>query len=585
MEGGKQQSSEDSYPIDVSDPKYVSGLSAILVATIEEAKDRISQIEYIFCKQLFPDFQSKSRSLQKIYSEAKRAAEDVFKEKEKDLLIQIERHHVEMKSVVKKNNDLELEKKRLMDSEDNLKKRVLELQEMADEREKCNEIEFNILQEKSNKELEVKLLDIHQNLANKSREVDEGLDMQKKLAQMVQAKASFILQKEKQLKEQERMIHDLISKNETFKRTCNNLEEHLKEKIEQVEKGQVLQENLAKQIDLQILKMNSGEKLLSRNNEENELLRNKVQNLEESMSMLREEHANKIKEQLHASEERVQKLQVSLKETSNESSEGIELHRMLLQQIKAKDAEILSEKKRNKELTSCYKRLKSEHLYLREKHGLTPENMLPEKRKFAEVDSLTSEAYAVPFTTMEHGKEENIKQVELQSNPSPKNPSTSASPVIKKGLHSSSWRNTRLHQQRDGPDPHDDFLDTPLENIRENIKNGIGNPDPSFEKKPIKNLDNDEEHEKKREPIPKPPLPQKDFKFVEPVRKKADRENLKGIECKQCKKFYDAVLNGDENNKQELRCEHHDGVSRHRYRYAPPLTPEGFWNIGFDSEI
>jgi splicing factor 4 len=34
-----------------------------------------------------------------------------------------------------------------------------------------------------------------------------------------------------------------------------------------------------------------------------------------------------------------------------------------------------------------------------------------------------------------------------------------------------------------------------------------------------------------------------------------------------------------------LRCEHHDGVSRHRYRYAPPLTPEGFWNIGFESEM
>ena len=72
------------------------------------------------------------------------------------------------------------------------------------------------------------------------------------------------------------------------------------------------------------------------------------------------------------------------------------------------------------------------------------------------------------------------------------------------------------------------------------------------------------------------------------MRKKADRENLKGVECKQCKKFYDAVLpgghaNGDGAGSTSLRCEHHDGVSRHRYRYAPPLTPEGFWNIGFES--
>jgi splicing factor 4 len=82
--------------------------------------------------------------------------------------------------------------------------------------------------------------------------------------------------------------------------------------------------------------------------------------------------------------------------------------------------------------------------------------------------------------------------------------------------------------------------------------------------------------------------PKNEFKYREPVRKKADRENLKGVECKQCKKFYDAVLpdgrvNGDGPGSTSLRCEHH--VSRHRYRYAPPLTPEGFWNIGFESEM
>ncbi|KHN37608.1 Histidinol dehydrogenase, chloroplastic [Glycine soja] len=79
------------------------------------------------------------------------------------------------------------------------------------------------------------------------------------------------------------------------------------------------------------------------------------------------------------------------------------------------------------------------------------------------------------------------------------------------------------------------------------------------------------------------------FKYVEPVRKKAERENLKGVECKQCRKFYDAVLPNadgkDADSKQSFRCEHLDGVSRHRYRYVPPMTPEGFWNIGFESEI
>lgn len=73
---------------------------------------------------------------------------------------------------------------------------------------------------------------------------------------------------------------------------------------------------------------------------------------------------------------------------------------------------------------------------------------------------------------------------------------------------------------------------------------------------------------------------------MESVRKKAERENLKGIECKQCKKFYDAVHpEENEGNGKNLRCEHHEGVSRHRYKYAPPMTPEGFWNIGFESEM
>ncbi|TKY68165.1 gamma response 1 [Spatholobus suberectus] len=67
------------------------------------------------------------------------------------------------------------------------------------------------------------------------------------------------------------------------------------------------------------------------------------------------------------------------------------------------------------------------------------------------------------------------------------------------------------------------------------------------------------------------------FKYVEPVRKKAERENLKGVECKQCRKFYDAVLpNADgkdaDSSKQNFRCEHLDGVSRHRYRVTRQLS-------------
>ncbi|KAJ7550317.1 hypothetical protein O6H91_07G094600 [Diphasiastrum complanatum] len=82
---------------------------------------------------------------------------------------------------------------------------------------------------------------------------------------------------------------------------------------------------------------------------------------------------------------------------------------------------------------------------------------------------------------------------------------------------------------------------------------------------------------------PKPPG--RSYKFVESVRKKSERESLQGVECKQCKKFYDAVLAEDAQGVMTSRCEHHDGVSRHRYRYVPPATPDGFWNIGFDSDL
>lgn len=158
----------------------------------------------------------------------------------------------------------------------------------------------------------------------------------------------------------------------------------------------------------------------------------------------------------------------------------------------------------------------------------------------------------------------------------------------------SHWRDTRPTKNRNGGDPHDDFLDTPLENIKDDIRKAAKGEDihhlPGPAPKDM-NFDSsdDETQDLNAADLPDPQRPEKkSFKYVEPVRKKAERANLKGVECKECKKFYDAVLppdGSDNNNKQNLRCEHHEGVSRHRYRFAPPSTPEGFWNIGFESEM
>lgn len=159
----------------------------------------------------------------------------------------------------------------------------------------------------------------------------------------------------------------------------------------------------------------------------------------------------------------------------------------------------------------------------------------------------------------------------------------------------SSWIETRAHQNQSGPDPHDDFLNTPFENIKENLNKAKRGEASANVPEKINNFsdDDDETQDMNVDPcLPKhlqtkvPCDDKKSFKYVEPVRKKADRENLRGIECKQCKKFYDAVLpENEDKNKNDLRCEHHDGVSRHRYKYVPPMTPDGFWNIGFESEM
>ena len=142
----------------------------------------------------------------------------------------------------------------------------------------------------------------------------------------------------------------------------------------------------------------------------------------------------------------------------------------------------------------------------------------------------------------------------------------------------SSWRETRSRQCQGGPDPHDDFLDTPLENIRGNLNKTLkeqeNDPpvpiqkDMNFDSSDDETQDMNVDRRVQKQQMPVPVAGKKDFKYVEPVRKKADRENLKGIECKQCKKFYDAVLLNDggrdtNGNQQNLRCEHHDGVCRH----------------------
>ena len=90
------------------------------------------------------------------------------------------------------------------------------------------------------------------------------------------------------------------------------------------------------------------------------------------------------------------------------------------------------------------------------------------------------------------------------------------------------------------------------------------------------------------------------FKHREVVRSKVEREQLHGVECQECRKFYDIVQRSGisainfiaggcnshgpsthipNSSNMSLRCGLVQDISRHRYKYEPPPTPPGFWNI------
>ncbi|XP_059901074.1 DNA endonuclease RBBP8 isoform X1 [Gadus macrocephalus] len=77
----------------------------------------------------------------------------------------------------------------------------------------------------------------------------------------------------------------------------------------------------------------------------------------------------------------------------------------------------------------------------------------------------------------------------------------------------------------------------------------------------------DNEDQKERNPT---------FAHIAVVRKKEERQKLKGSTCKECDIYY-AHLPEEERQKKLSAC------SRHRFLYIPPSTPENFWEVGFPS--
>ena len=75
------------------------------------------------------------------------------------------------------------------------------------------------------------------------------------------------------------------------------------------------------------------------------------------------------------------------------------------------------------------------------------------------------------------------------------------------------------------------------------------------------------------------------------VRSKAERSQMPGFDCDQCRKFYAALPAGT--TRRAITCSHTNGVggksmqdrfSRHKAYFKQPDTPEGYWDIDFPDE-
>ena len=74
----------------------------------------------------------------------------------------------------------------------------------------------------------------------------------------------------------------------------------------------------------------------------------------------------------------------------------------------------------------------------------------------------------------------------------------------------------------------------------------------------------------------------KEQKCVDVVRKKEERAVLPGYACPECEKFYEAMVQQGIFTKENLpdmmkQC------SKHKAKYTPPDTPEGFWDLSVNT--
>ncbi|KAK2637076.1 hypothetical protein Ddye_031868 [Dipteronia dyeriana] len=216
-------------------------------------------------------------------------------------------------------------------------------------------------------------------LEQKSKEVDEGMELQK-------SKASVLVDKDKQRKEHGEENTKLVAELNSWKKKVDELQPELREKNEEIARKNELSDNQVQKIEMLISDISNSKQLWTDQIHDKKLLTAKLEGLEENVGRLQEELRKKTEEVLEGKkshellvqkvdlnsfemlkskprfeeyekekklllgkvevlDENIIKLQMDLSERSDEAAGGGDMNKTLLQQIELKASELISEKK------------------------------------------------------------------------------------------------------------------------------------------------------------------------------------------------------------------------------------------------
>ncbi|KAG8650109.1 hypothetical protein MANES_07G004300v8 [Manihot esculenta] len=310
-----------------------------------------------------------SQRLEKLYLEAKREAEDSWKEKEKNLLLLIGRLQFEKQEILEENRCLKLEKEKSLGELD----------------EKTN---FLFLRERSE---QVRIDELEKEVRKQSKEFDKGMVLHDRLLQLLQRKSFMTLDKGKQLKEYEEMTNGLLATVKSLEKKVEVLEDELRRTTINVVEKKELAEVLLTRIAFLLSHLTDISQLSTEHEKEKKKLVEKLERFEEDVSELQrklekktqeleygrvlqaellqqivvnkleilkqkqqlEESENRKKlllEGVNALEEKINELNENIR-GSNNFAEGKDSYEKLLQQTELKDSQLLAEKKICTEIT------------------------------------------------------------------------------------------------------------------------------------------------------------------------------------------------------------------------------------------